>query len=82
MIEILDPGTIVTLRNKVDATITATIIRPGNHIEYECAWWNGFERRIAIVQDTEIVCNNDTSFKLIGFSNGGLYKKYSKLDEI
>lgn len=65
-IEVIQPGTQVLLNKNIEATIDRVIITPQSYA-YSVIWWNGRERKEAIVYDYEIVEKMDLPKTTIGF---------------
>jgi hypothetical protein len=67
MIEVLEIGTEVIIRDKVKAHISAIQIRDNNNICYECVWWNGSQRFEVWLNQFEITSINETKSRILGF---------------
>lgn len=55
------------LSSRVTAVIESTVIGPNGAIWYNCAWWNGRERREAQVPYTEVGLTSPNYVRTVGF---------------
>lgn len=51
--EIIAPGSKVTIGDKFDAVVLAISIRQAS-VQYEVAWWNGNDRKSAWLEANEV----------------------------
>ena len=68
--ELYAPGTKVLLDEDLSATITTVAIHAGNHVQYECAWWNSGTRvREWFTEDDIVKLDKREEGLQIGFVN-------------
>lgn len=60
-------GTRCNIGTRIDAMVTAILIRENDNIQYEVGWWNGNEHQSKWLSACEICFDVDFKTKQIGF---------------
>lgn len=68
-VSVLPIGTPVRIGKDVRAIVTEICIRGGDSVQYQCAWWDGLERKTEWLDQNEVSPDWDVDAKqvLIGF---------------
>jgi len=67
MIELFEVGTRVFIGGKIEAIVTAVMIRAEQQIQYECVYWDSNVRKCEWVFSLEVRSEKDTVAIQIGF---------------
>jgi len=70
-IEVISPGSKVTIGEDITATILSVTIEPGGAVSYKAAWWSGRTRYQETIDASEVSETVDaTNYLGVGFSHG------------
>ena len=64
---VIAPGSKVTMSGDVQGVVTQANICGGNHVRYEVVWWDGNTRHCCWVECHEVTAAGDTPSVRIGF---------------
>jgi hypothetical protein len=65
-LNLIEPGSPVTIGESIPATVTSISIGPNNHTQYHVAWWDGNSRQAEWLEECEVQPASNTT-TAIGF---------------
>jgi len=67
-IEVIMPGSPVTIGEKINATVLQVCITDKCHVTYQCAWFDGNTRCCQWLEQIEVTRTEETAGQRIGFA--------------